>query len=245
MSGFANRPKVLKGAFVEYGLSVPPLAVVFQFNPVQLQRSRSLSFRAPNEVFYLPTPDGDTRGEGGERTRLEKPRDLREWHAESDDLADIRKQQIVSVQEETLSFELRLDATDALDDGEKIAQAFGIAPALSTLELMTYPKGGGLLSEGLGMLLGKRKGHQFASPENPPMVLFIWGIQRVLPVNINSLVITETDFDVALNPVRATDAVSVTVVEGKNPVAKFSSAAKEAMSVLNLAKVVTEIEIPG
>src|SRR5690606_22674403 len=37
-SGFQNQPKILRGAFVEYGLSIPPLFVVFQFNPVQLSR---------------------------------------------------------------------------------------------------------------------------------------------------------------------------------------------------------------
>ena len=43
--GFRNQPKISRGAFVEYGLSIPPLAVVFQFNPLQLSRSRSQSFR--------------------------------------------------------------------------------------------------------------------------------------------------------------------------------------------------------
>ena len=31
--GFPNKPKILRGAFVEFGLSLPPLFVVFQFNP--------------------------------------------------------------------------------------------------------------------------------------------------------------------------------------------------------------------
>ena len=45
--GFPNKPKILRGAFVEFGLSVPPLIVVFQFNPVQLTRSHSLTFAFP------------------------------------------------------------------------------------------------------------------------------------------------------------------------------------------------------
>ncbi len=245
MSGFGNRPKILKGAFVEYGLSLPPLAVSFQFNPVQLQRSRSLSFRAPDEICHAPTAGEEQASERGGENRWERPRDLREWHAQSEDLADIREQQIVSVQEETLQFTLQLDASDALNDGETTAQAFGIAPALSTLELMTYPKGEGVLFEALGSLLGDKKGYQFAGQENPPMVLFIWGVRRVLPVNITSLVITETEFDQLLNPIRATVDVSLTVIEGKNPIAKFSTAAKEALSVLNVAKAVSEITIPG
>ena len=72
----------------------------------------------------------------------------------------LRAQQTVSVQEETLAFELRLDATDALDAGDEVAAQFGIAPILSTLELMTYPKGSGVLSQALATVLGAKKGYQ-------------------------------------------------------------------------------------
>ena len=37
--GFSNQSKLLKGAFVEYGLSIPPLIVTFQFNPITISRS--------------------------------------------------------------------------------------------------------------------------------------------------------------------------------------------------------------
>jgi hypothetical protein len=234
-----GRPKVMRGAFVEYGLSLPPLAVVFQFNPDQLQRSRSLSFDTPTEVHSC-VGLGDDR----EDRRRERPQSLRDWHANRADLDEIRTQQKVSVQEETLSFDLGLDATDGLEAGDAVATRFGIAPVLSTLELMTYPKGGGVLSEAIG-LLGDTAGHRFRPPENPPMVLFLWGVQRVLPVNIDSMTITETAFDRLLNPIRATVAVSLTVIEGRNPVFRFSQGAKETMSVVNAAQVVTDLVIPG
>jgi hypothetical protein len=234
-----NRPKILKGAFVEYGLTVPPLFVLFQFNPVQLQRNRSLSFRTRNEDFWFPSP-GEP-GSAGATRRFEGPGGLRKLHAELDDLSEVRDNQIVTVQEETLDFELRLDATDALDAANPIAVGFGVAPALSTLELMTYPKGESVLAEALGI----SESLAFTKPENPPLVLFIWGVQRVLPVNINSLAITETEFDTLLNPVRASVAVSLTVIEGKNSFFRYSKTAKEVMSVLNVANVVTDIVIPG
>jgi hypothetical protein len=242
MSGFTNRPRILKGAFVEYGLTIPPLVVVFQFNPVQLQRNRSLSFRAENEVIASRTPSGP--GQPTEVRRVEQPQGLREWHARFEDLSEIRENQIVSIQEESLNFELRLDASDALDVGNPVAEGFGIAPALSTLELMTHPKGESTLTEALGSLLGT-SGFRAPKAENPPLVLFIWGVQRVLPVNINSLAITETEFDTMLNPVRASVAVSLTVIEGRNSFFKFSKTAKEVMAVLNVANVVTDIVIPG
>lgn len=242
MSGLTNRPKVLKGAFVEYGLTFPPLFVLFQFNPVQLQRSRSLTFAAPNEAILRRIPG--KAGAGSESLVADQRRDLREWHGQFDDLGTIRKNQIVTVDEEKLSFDLRLDATDALETGNPIAVGYGIGPALSTLELMTYPKGEGALADAVA-LLGPDAGFRYTSRENPPIVLFIWGIQRVLPVNINSLTITETEFDPLLNPVRASVAVSLTVIEGNNPVFMFSKTTKQVMSALNVANVVTDIVIPG
>jgi hypothetical protein len=101
-----------------------------------------------------------------------------------------------------------------------------------------------VLSEAIGSLLGAKKGYQFTPSENPPLVLFLWGTQRVLPVNIDSMTITETAFDRLLNPIRATVAVSLTVIEGRNPAFRFSHAAKETMSVINAAQVVTDLVIP-
>ena len=242
MSGFTNRPRVLRGAFVEPGLSFPPLVVLFQFNPVELQRSRSLSFSAPNEVVMCPSPADDAAG--GER-RVERQRDLREWHARFDDLEDVRANQIVTVAEESISFELRLDATDDLDDGNPIAQQLGIAPRLAVLEQMTSPKDEGVLGAALGSLLGGSAGHTFTGGSQPPLVLFIWGVQRILPVNITSLAITETEFDTMLNPVRASVAVDLTVIEGCNAFSTYSKAAREVMAMLNLANLVTDIAIPG
>ncbi len=243
MSGFMNRPRILKGAFVEYSKSVPPLIVPFQFNPEQLQRNRSLSFDAPNKnVFQW---DRGEAGAGSQYRWSEQSQDLREWHQQFDDLDHIREYQIVSVQEETLNFDLRLDATDALDAGKRIAERSGVAPALSTLELMIYPKGESVRLEPLRSPRGDAPTYWFAHPDNPPLVLFIWGVQRVLPVNINSLAITETEFDTLLNPVRASVTVNLTVIEGKNSFFKYSKGFKEAMSVLNVVNMVTDIVIPG
>ena len=151
------------------------------------------------------------------------------------------------MQEQTIGFDIRLDATDKLDDGDTITEQFGIAPQLSTLELMVYPKEESLLGAALGALLGKPKGFSFTRGANPPLVLFILGRNRVLPVNINSMNITETEFSTDLNPVRATVAVNLTVIEGKSVPYLYSKAMKEAMSVLNLANIadIANVAIPG
>jgi hypothetical protein len=228
--GFPNKPKILRGAFVEYSLSLSPLFVVFQFNPVQLSRNRSLTFTVPSR--------GQTKGNA-----------LRECHQrefkDKDDLLAIQDEQNVSIQEESIGFEIRLDATDKLNDGDTITEQFGIAPQLATLELMVHPKSESLIGTVLSLL--SPKGFSFTRGDNPPLILFIWGRKRVLPVNINSMNITETEFSTELSPIRASVAVNLTAIEGKSIPYMYSKAIKEAMSVLNLANItdIKDVMIPG
>jgi hypothetical protein len=233
MSGFSNKPKISKGAFVEYGLSLPPLFVVFQFNPTELSRNRSLTFTAPNEV-----EPNDSDQMSSSRTATS----LRQFH-QNNYLTDIQSNQMVTVGEESVTFDIRLDATDKMDEDDVTARSYGIAPQLSTLELMVHPKDESLL----GSLLGSSSGFSFTKGSNPPMVLFIWGAQRVLPVNIISLNIKETEFSTALNPIRAEVSVNLTIVEGKNTSYQYTKLMKETMSLLNLADVtdIANVAIPG
>ncbi|WP_406367418.1 hypothetical protein [Streptomyces sp. NBC_00645] len=235
--GFPNKPKILRGAFIEFGLSLPPLVVVFQFNPVQLTRSRSLSFTFP----------GAEDASGGSGHGAGSRRDLRAFHGQFDDLSALQKKQLITVQEETIGFDIRLDATDKLDDGATITEQFGIAPRIATLEQMVHPKAESLIGAAVDQLLGKPKGFSFTRSPNPPMVLFIFGRKRVLPVNINAMNITETEFSADLNPLRATVAVNLTVIEGKSVPYRYSKAMSEAMSLLNLANIaeIANVVVPG
>lgn len=228
--GFPNKPKILRGAFVEYGLSIPPLFVVFQFNPEQLNRGRGLSYAAPTSA--------QTRG---------KPNALRDFHMQFNDLTDLQATQEVTISEEVISFELRLDATDDLDEGNLVTQKLGIAPRLSTLELMIQPKEESLLGLPLRSILGSSCGYSFTRQPNPPMILFIWGRKRVLPVNITSLNITELFHDTELNPIRATASVSLTVIEGRSRQYIYSKLSKESESLFNLTNrgELYNIVVPG
>jgi hypothetical protein len=213
--GFSNQPKILRGAFVEFGISLPPLIVVFQFNPLTISRSREAtvdSGRTPRNLLKSVTADS---------------------------LLDVRGQQVVKVGEEKLSFDIRLDATDKLNDGDAITQEFGVAPQLSTLELMMIPKGQGLLGAAVSALLGAAgSGFSFVDDaKNPPVILFVWGRKKVMPVNITSMQIKEEEFSVDLNPVRATVSVSLQVIEGPNAPFVYTKAMKEVMSLLNLANI--------
>lgn len=220
-SGLRNQPKVLRGAFVEYGISTPRLVVVFQFNPLQLSRNRS-------QRFWVPASEQELDEEGRWLT-------LRDFHQRFDDLRALREAQQVSVQPESLGFDILLDATDKLGEGDPVTERLGIAPQLATLELMVQPKGESIIGQALDALLPE--GFSFTDTKKPPLILFIWGRKRVLPVNINGMQITETEFSPDLNPTRATVSVDLTIIEGPNAAYRYSKGLKEVMSGLHVGNL--------
>jgi hypothetical protein len=234
--GFTNQPKILHGAFVEYGQSLPRLSVEFQFNPEKISRKRSLSFSGTGS-------HQGPEGESGTDQAMKAATSIRDFHGEYEDLIELRDAQQVSVQPETISFEIRLDATDKLNEGDPITEQLGISPQLATLELMTHPK----QESRLAAFLGKTPGFSYSVKDNPPMILFIWGRKRALPVNINSFDITETEFNANLDPIRATVSVSLTVIEGPNQTYLCAKAMREQSAVVNLRSTVNiaHMVIPG
>lgn len=235
--GFPNKPRTERGAFVEFGLSVPPLLVVFQFNPVQLTRKHGLTYSFPGAPSATPA---------GDQTAAVQ-RTLRERRAEFSDLLELQKEQLVTVQDHSIAFDIRLDATDRLDGRDPVAQRHGIAPQLATLELMMYPKQESLLGQAVDLLLNKPDGFSFTRTANPPLVLFVFGRKRVLPVNINTMAITETEFSADLSPVRASVAVDLTVIEGNSVPFLYSKAVMEQLSVLDLVNnaATVHVALPG
>ena len=116
MSGFSNQPKILRGAFVEFGISLPPLIVVFQFNPLTISRSRSAWVNSPAS---LEATEAAQNTDSAPKTDSDKS------------LIKFRNGQTIRVQQESINFDIRLDATDKLNDGDTITEQFGIAPKLS------------------------------------------------------------------------------------------------------------------
>ncbi len=220
MSGFSDRPKILKGAFVEYGKSTPRLVVPFQFNPETISRQRSNTFSVPGGTEKVST--------GEKKARLS----LRTYHQRFENLSELRDNQGVDIGPETISFDIRLDATDN-------SQGFGIAPQLSTLELMMYPRVSGPGETAIPELLGQSDGYTFTGKEKPPMLLFVWGKKKVLPVNLTSMSIKEEQFDPNLNSIRATVTVNLTVIEGPNAHYLKWMGEKEAISKSYLTGIPT------
>jgi len=102
---------------------------------------------------------------------------------------------------ENISLSVELDAADQLAEPDSHPQIVlhGLHPALAALELLLYPKTTQVL---LNRTLA-RAGQAQIYPSNVPLVLFVWGPSRVLPVRLTSFSITEEAFDQALNPILA------------------------------------------
>ena len=102
---------------------------------------------------------------------------------------------------ETIKLEAEIDATDRLADpaGNPDAVGLGIHPQLAALETLVHPRADDL--QGNDALAAS--GVLEVLPLEAPLTLFVWSKQRVVPVRVTDLSVTEEAFDVALNPIRA------------------------------------------
>jgi len=214
----------LRGALIEYGsglIGPIPNVVIFQFNPEQLSRSLQIPQR----------PTGATQREttqAGEKTF------------------------------EKITLKAHFTAADMLADDKVLAKLFGIGPQLAALEKMVLPssKIAGLVGaaidadgDALGLGGGDDAPAQPIPREKYPRILFIWGLTRVLPVTIDSMSITELEYDAILNPLRAEVDITLSVISvdecSDDALAKgaleFSTIAKEAQAIANLANTAEAI----
>jgi hypothetical protein len=222
-------PVLLRGALVEYGsdfLGPLPNIVVFQFNPEQIARTI--------EIPPRPTP------------------------AQSGSSRCQETDQAASPPTESFTLTAQFSAADDLGRGgalSAIPRVFGIGPQLCALEKMVFPSNvlGGLLGaaiDAVGDALGL--GGDEEAPTRPvpreklPRILFIWGLARVLPVQIKSLSITEQKFDFLLNPVQAEVQIGLQIPNfagnttdllGKGAL-DYTNGVKEAQAALNLVKAI-------
>jgi hypothetical protein len=109
---------------------------------------------------------------------------------------------------ETITVSVEIDASDQLAEGHPLALASGISPTLAALEMLIYPKSALVIANAVIAAAG---GIEILAAEGP-MVLFVWGPTRVLPVRVTSLSITEEAFDPLLNPIRAKVELGLTVL---------------------------------
>lgn len=187
----------LKGALIEFmptNLPVPvPNLIVFQYNPETMTHT----WTQP-----APAPPSSTAAGAAEA---------------SNPLA------VKGMPGEAFSFTIAMDANDEIagsGPGATIAQASGIYSRLAALEMLLYPASAGqsglvgAVSAGIASALsGQAPGATSAVPQSVmPVVLFIWGAGRIVPVRVTGLTITEKLYDSTLNPTHAEAQLSLRVL---------------------------------
>ncbi len=215
-------PFLMRGAMIEYGsdfLGPLPNIVIFQFNPESLTRT-------------IQVPARPSGGAARETTQAGEP----------------------SIEKITLK--AQFSAADGMGSGNVLARTMGVGPRLAALEKMVNPasKLSGLIGaaiDAIGGALGADTGdpRQVVPREKYPRILFLWGPFRVLPVVIESMSITELQYDFLLNPIQADVSIGLAVnaidncsddTVGKGAL-EYSNMAKDAQAMLNLANTIEQI----
>ena len=203
-SEFPPSPKLLKGALVEFSerfIGPVPNVIVFQYNPETLTRTL--------EPWQPPRRQARTdEEEGGEEhgPSTAQPEDP----------------------PESFSLDLELDAADALEETKNnpLTAVTGVADRIAAMEMLLYPSEQSLL----GGLRGSESEVQRAAAEAPsdssasegeadtlprgsvPIVLFVWGPGRVVPVRLTSFQVQEQIYSPTLYPIQAKVSIGLRVL---------------------------------
>jgi hypothetical protein len=179
-----------KAALVKYQQTSPPTPVVtvFQYNPESLSHS-----------WRQTPPAGKPGAESGNPLAVQ------------------------GMPGESFDFTIYLDADDDIVSGvpqlRQAAEQSGVGARLAALEMLLYPaedssssaSSSGLLFTTSGAL-GSSGGTWQLPNSAVPVVLFYWNANRVVPVRVTSLAITETLYDEDLKPRHAQARLSLRVL---------------------------------
>jgi hypothetical protein len=109
---------------------------------------------------------------------------------------------------EEIKCDVEIDATDQLAAADPVAVSLGIQPQLSALELLVYPTSAVLIANEVLSLVGTIE----ILPMDSALTVFAWSQQRITPVRITDISITEEFFDPQLNPIRAKVSLGMRVL---------------------------------
>jgi hypothetical protein len=137
---------------------------------------------------------------------------------------------------ESFALTLEIDATDDLEDGDPGAVESGIAGRLAALQQLMLPSEGGNQE----LLRNARAASGGASDRairpTVPVVLFVWGPGRILPVRITSFSVDESLFSPGLFPLQATVSLGLEVLTPDDFKGSVDEAARRAIAAYQLTK---------
>lgn len=100
---------------------------------------------------------------------------------------------------ETIKLDAEIDATDALEAAQSPTTTQGLHPQIAAIESLVHPASSDLFAANAVAGSGSLE----IAPAMSPLSIFVFGPNRIVPVRITELSITEEAFDTALNPIRA------------------------------------------
>jgi hypothetical protein len=198
-----------RGVLFEYGFSMPPLGLVFEFSPESISRTRTVTIKTGDAP--------GTRGGYDFMSPLETP----------------RASQGIEMKAETFTFDVLFDATDKMAAGDPIATQFGVQPQIDTLRSMIEPKTQGPGGIKTLAALGQGGARAFERQEVASVLVFGWGAQ-VLPVFLMTYTQKELLHLPNLLPYQAKVTITLQVIESRNPFFMADRVRQVAMTALNL-----------
>lgn len=239
MSNYPRSPILLKGALVEFSsrfISAVPNVIMFQYNPETMTRTLEA-----HEIAVESTGDATDKTKPAPTIQPGDPI-------------------------ESFSLVLEFDATDALENpiAHPVALMSGVADRIAAVELLLYPQEDSLIGGLLGTISKALGGAASASggtkakpvPRNTvPIVLFVWGPGRILPVRVATFSVEEQAYSPLLFPIRAKVSIGLKVLQPddidkmKAPndtskkIAKYAyTYMKKQKQVLGMANVANTVE---
>jgi hypothetical protein len=216
MSDFPGRPLLLKGALVVFETPIPVPTNIIVFQ-----------YNPETMTRKIAQPAGGAQAGGGGSANP------------CSTAGDTRNNMLLPT--ETYQVSVELDAADQMEINDQVTNLVGLHPAIAALELLMYPPPQDVLVAKALSLFGSA----FVNSPQVPVVLFVWGAARVVPVMVNSVTVTESAYDQLLNPIQAKvdlDMRSMTEMELKNAGILF-----EGLSFINLVakEVMGRLQIGG
>lgn len=191
-NGNINRALVQRGALIEYADVASPMSLNFEFNPSSITRTRSITVKTGGAA--------GTQGGYDFQDRKEV----------------VRASQGVTVNAESFTIKILLDATDRMNAGDPVASKNGVQPELDLLRSMVEPKSQG--PDGMRTLaaLNKSDCKAFSRQQYASVLLFKWGV-HVLPVFLTQLQFDMNEYLPNLMPYRVEATLTLQVIESNNP----------------------------
>jgi hypothetical protein len=199
MSAYTRSPKLIKGALIEFSerfLGPVPNVIVFQYNPESMTRTL--------EVW---SPAGGANTSGNDVSGTYNASQTSQPHDPP----------------ETFSLVLELDAADELETPLQHPVAFvsGVADRIAAMELLLYPQDGSLVGNLLSSATTALSSATSGAPAVPqrgsvPVVLFVWGPGRIVPVRLTSFSVEEQAYSPQLYPIRAKVTLVLRILSPKD-----------------------------